>query len=97
MRKLLILCVLLFASTVSAEVIPPGCYVADYYRTDSCWVPYDNYYNWTQSTQLQTAYYGANAAAIEANRQEWIAYGNAQKRLASKLRKKCGNACKNIK
>lgn len=44
------------------------------------------------------------AAAIETNRQEWIAYGNGQAAIVkarnktiSKLRRACGSACKKIK
>lgn len=38
--------IFIFTNTSKAEVIPPGCYVADFYRTDQCWYASDNLYVW---------------------------------------------------
>lgn len=136
------------ATSVFAEAIPAGCYVADYYRTNNCWVPFDGktsyktfnnysdsdfYYGGAVSSIVISAqtYSNANSSCIndynnlvtdknnlasqynalssrldaslntssvnEANRQEWIVYGNAQAALVKKLKKACGAKCSKIK
>lgn len=64
--KRLLLAIMLFPVSAISEVIPPGCYVADYYRTDPCWEASDNYYNWTafSNRQYGTDYYGETVEVI---------------------------------
>ncbi len=54
-----------FSNLVMGEVIPAGCYVADYYRDDPCWNSVDGTYVWFHSGNRATeaGYYGE---AIEA-------------------------------
>lgn len=64
--KKLILSILLFPSLLLAEVIPPGCYVADYYRTNPCWSAFDNITVWNHSgdRSAEVLYYGLTVEAI---------------------------------
>jgi len=138
MKKILLLIALFCPALATAENMPPGCYVADYYRTNPCWDAAAGYTEWTQFADRTAGvyYYGSAVETIifngklqqealnictgdynrvlgslnstEANRQEWIAYGNAQaaallstntahQKLVKKLRKACGTKCKKIK
>ena len=65
MKKLL-LSLLFFPIAASAEFMPAGCYVADYYRTDPCWSASDNYSQWTyfDNRYEGAAYYGHTIEAI---------------------------------
>lgn len=46
MKRLIALALALIPAVSSAESIPAGCYVADYYRTDPCWYAPSNFYQW---------------------------------------------------
>lgn len=74
------LTVILVPSFAVAEILPPGCYVADFYRTDLCWYTENEIYDWGDSgtglTQGQMlSYYGGPVTAIinqnAENRNNW--------------------------
>jgi hypothetical protein len=68
MRKIIALLALI-PTIASAEFIPVGCYVADYYRTDPCWYSNSAFYQWTAYDNQNTAVliYGSPVAAIIQN------------------------------
>ena len=59
---------LILASCKSAHAddIPPGCYVADYYRSDPCWTSSNNIYLWNNYPNRTTGAltYGSTVEAI---------------------------------
>jgi hypothetical protein len=65
-----------FTKTSEAEAIPPGCYVADSYRTDPCWTSYDGYYAWSYNINR---YLGAEkyGSAMEAIIHDWYIQTNS--------------------
>lgn len=69
MRMISVLCVILFALPAQGEYLPAGCYVADFYRTDPCWVAVDGVTQWRQSTDrtATTLYYGSSVESIIYN------------------------------
>lgn len=88
MKRLILVLLLTLPSFARAEVIPPGCYVADYYRLDPCWNASDNLYEWVGYSNRTTGvgYYGGTVEAIihknELNKSDLssclTAYGNLQ-------------------
>lgn len=65
--KKLAFALLFLPSFAVAESIPPGCYVADYYRLDPCWNSFDGFYSWVTNTSTAgapTLYYGETVAAL---------------------------------
>lgn len=66
MRKIIALALALLPTIASAEFIPAGCYVADYYRTDPCWFSSSGYYEWYNDANpaVTSAYYGSTVGAI---------------------------------
>jgi hypothetical protein len=66
MRSILVATLILIPSLASAEFIPAGCYVADYYRTDPCWSSYSAFYEWNNynNSSLTVSYYGGPVATI---------------------------------
>lgn len=103
-----ILMILLMPAIAIAELIPPGCYVADYYRTDECYQPglwdyrwYSPNYNTTEDLVRE---YGEVMTYVLQTDQSWRDYANQQatlvkanKKLITKLRKICGAKCKRVR
>jgi hypothetical protein len=106
--KKLILALLLIPAVSFAETLPPGCYVADDYRTDECWGEDSNYFLWADARLVNPdellEYYGTPITAIIQQHGLCLASNDAarrtnanNKKLITKLRKACGSACKKIK
>ena len=104
MKKLIIILSLFLATSVRAEYVPDGCYVA-FSDISRCWAPPSLVVEWeAQPTkEMGEAKYGSINVIIE----EWanldlavdIATTKTRKdaSLIKKLRKACGSKCKKIK
>lgn len=101
MRKFLLIILIFLPSIAVADQIPPGCYVADFYRTDDCFEP--GLFNWTwlnPSENTQQALgneYGEIVSYILNSEYNWRVYAAYQYGLAKRLRRACGAKCKRIK
>lgn len=101
MRKLLLILSIFITSSAVAEQIPPGCYVADYYRTDDCYEPSLFSFTWYNpglySSDFMVQEYGEVLSTVLNEDYSWRLYAAYQEGLAKRLRKKCGKSCKKIK
>jgi hypothetical protein len=108
MKRIVLILILLGTNVAHADYLPPGCYVADSYRTDDCWGEDLSYVSWPDSNfsdlRSEISYYGnAVSTLIQQETLYRLNYTKVandlkkQKDLAKKLKKKCGSACRGVR